>query len=277
MSRRGRSGPAISLFAFQDIITSVTAIVIVVVLFLALDLVQRKAVAHAESPVGVVEDLTARITELQSELERLRSVTAHTDATVREVAQFSPSELQAEVTNAERSLQDLQARRKQLVERHLQWQSREKAVLAAQFDLRPRQVQLEQTLQANQDWQRQIAEGRNDKRPIYGLPRGVTAGGWVAVIEEDRVTIAPLGLRAKPTEFGQGPFSLITGTAAGGFIKWVQNERQQRAYFLLLIRPGGVEQFHEIDLEFSEKSRHYGFDLIDAQQEILHPEKGAAP
>lgn len=68
MSRRGRSGPAISLFAFQDIITSVTAIVIVVVLFLALDLVQRKESARADSPVGVAADLTDRIAELKREL-----------------------------------------------------------------------------------------------------------------------------------------------------------------------------------------------------------------
>ncbi|MBC7817117.1 MAG: hypothetical protein IAG10_09545 [Planctomycetaceae bacterium] len=40
----------ISLFAFQDIITSVTAIVIVVALFLALDLVQRKQGQASESP-----------------------------------------------------------------------------------------------------------------------------------------------------------------------------------------------------------------------------------
>ena len=34
MSRRGRSGPTISLFSFQDIITSVTAIVTVITLLL---------------------------------------------------------------------------------------------------------------------------------------------------------------------------------------------------------------------------------------------------
>lgn len=276
MSRRGRSGPAISLFAFQDIITSVTAIVIVIVLFLALDLIQRKQSAHAGTASGVGEDLTARIAELQAELTRLQAETTRTDATVREVAQFSPAELQAEVTTAERSIQSLQSRHKQLLEHHGLWQSKEKAALAQKFDLRPQQLQLEITRQAHRDVQQQIEEGRNDRRPIYGLPRGITTGGWVAVIEEDVVTVAPLGRRAKPREFRQGALPIITGTAADAFVKWAKQE-EQRAYFLLLIRPGGAAQFDEIASEFIDLSMSYGFDLIDAQQEILHPEKGAAP
>ncbi len=277
MSRRGRSGPAISLFAFQDIITSVTAIVIVVVLFLALDLVQRKESAHADSPAGVVEDLTERIGELRAELERLQAETTRTDATVRELAQFSPAELQAEVTSAERAVQNLQARLKQLVERHKQWQSREKAALAEKFDLRPRQSQLEKSKHASRDLQQQIEEGRNDRRPIYGLPRGVSTGGWVVVIEEEVIFVAPLGRRAKPIKFQQGALPLITGTAASAFLNWIREEKQQKAYFLLLIRPGGAEQANEINFSFTEKSTLNGYDVIGAQDEILHPEKGAAP
>ncbi|MDB5341231.1 MAG: hypothetical protein JWN70_6850 [Planctomycetaceae bacterium] len=277
MSRRGRSGPAISLFAFQDIITSVTAIVIVVVLFLALDLVQRKESAHADSPAGVVEDLTERIAELRAELERLQAETTRTDATVRELAQHSPAELQAEATGAERAVQDLQARLKQLVERHKLWQSREKAALARKFDLRPQQLQLEKSKQASRDLQQQVEEGRNDRRPIYGLPRGVSTGGWVVVIEEEVIFAAPLGRRAKPIKFQQGPLPLVTGTAASAFLRWIRDEKQQKAYFLLLIRPGGAEQAHEINFSFTEKSTLNGYDVIGAQEEILHPEKGAAP
>ncbi len=277
MSRRGRSGPAISLFAFQDIITSVTAIVIVVVLFLALDLVQRKESAHAESPVGVVEDVTERIAELRAKLAKLQAETQRTDETVRQVAEFSPGELEAEVAAAERGIQHLQARLKELKEREATWQSREKIALATKFDLRPKQLQLERTRQATQKIQQEIEEGRNDRRPIYGLPRGVSNGGWVVVIEEEVITVAPLGKRAKPTQFRNGPLPLISDTAADAFLSWVRSEQQQKAYFLILIRPDGAEQFYPIEETFNEKSVKFGFDLIDAQQEILHPEKGAAP
>lgn len=277
MSRRGRSGPSISLFAFQDIITSVTAIVIVVVLFLALELVQRKEAAHADTSSGVAEDLAVRIEELRVELARLRDQTARTDSTVREVAKFSPAELQIEVRNAEQAIQELQSRQKLLAERNKLWQSREKAALAKEFDLQPQQRQLEQARKASDDLEQQIEAGRNDKRPIYGLPKGVTNGGWVAIIEKDIVTVAPLGRPAKPQLFKTGTLSLFSGTSAGAFVKWVKQEKQQNAYFLLLIRPGGATQFDEVDTQFTLSDISYGFDLIDAHQEILHPEKGAAP
>lgn len=277
MSRRGRSGPAISLFAFQDIITSVTAIVIVVVLFLALDLVQRKQAAHADTSAGVAEDLTARISDLKAELARLQAQTAKTDSTVQEVAQFSPAELQADVLAAEQAVNDLLSRERELAARHQSWQAREKAVLTQKFDLQPQQKELEKRRAAHREVQTQIAEGRADNRPIYGLPRGVTSGGWVVVIEQNGVAVAPLGRRAKPLQFQQGAVPILTSTAAGAFLKWVKQERQEQAYFLFLIRPGGASQFDEIDASFSVSSRSYGFDLIGANQEILHPEKGAAP
>src|SRR4051812_47012023 len=109
MSRRGRSGPAISLFAFQDIITSVTAIVIVVVLCLVLDLVQRKQTKHADSSSGVATDLSSRISEIETEIARLKEATAKTDSTVKEVARFSPAELQSQTDASELAIRELQA------------------------------------------------------------------------------------------------------------------------------------------------------------------------
>jgi len=62
MSRRGRSGPTISLFSFQDIITSVTAIVTVITLLLALDLVQRKQSKAGDSSGNLaVEQATVAV------------------------------------------------------------------------------------------------------------------------------------------------------------------------------------------------------------------------
>ena len=93
MSRRGRSGPVISLFAFQDIITSVTAIVIVVVLFLALDLVNRKQGQASESPAVLADELVARIADVEAELIKLRQELARTDELVQQVASTSPADL----------------------------------------------------------------------------------------------------------------------------------------------------------------------------------------
>ena len=92
MSRRGRSGPTISLFSFQDIITSVTAIVTVITLLLALDLVQRKQSDAGDSSGALVVELAARLAQIEDELTELRAATASTDELVREVAATSPAD-----------------------------------------------------------------------------------------------------------------------------------------------------------------------------------------
>ena len=86
MSRRGRSGPVISLIAFQDIITCVTAIVISVALFLALDLVQRKQGQASESPAVLADELIARVAEVEAELAKLREELNRADDLVQQVA-----------------------------------------------------------------------------------------------------------------------------------------------------------------------------------------------
>ena len=78
MSRRGRSGHAISLFAFQDIITSVTAIIIVIVLLLALDLTQQKE-GSAGMPLALANELEQRIESVQTELNDIKSQAEQAD------------------------------------------------------------------------------------------------------------------------------------------------------------------------------------------------------
>lgn len=276
MSRRGRSGPAISLFAFQDIITSVTAIVIVIALFLALDLVQRKAAAHAESAAGVAEDLADRIHEMQAEVDELRVEARRTDAIVKEVAQFSPAELQAEIELLQRTIQNLEDEHGKLAERETAWKSREQAVLAAKFDLQPKRVQLERVEKETRTLQERIEQERREDRPVFALPRGFNKAGWLVVIESAAISVAPMGRQSRPIRFEQEGLRLINGTAVDAFMKWIRAGGHQTAYFLLLVRPGGATQFDELDGRLSVDSISHGFDVIDARQQILHPERGAA-
>jgi predicted RNase H-like nuclease (RuvC/YqgF family) len=88
MSKRARSQPVLSLFAFQDIITSVTGIMILVTLFLALELVSRKegsaaatsrltdemqqAIEDANALEAQIEKNRKHIKHLESELQKGR-------------------------------------------------------------------------------------------------------------------------------------------------------------------------------------------------------------
>lgn len=69
MSQRGRAGAAFSLFSFQDIITSVTGIMILVTLILALELIQRKEASPTEKTEEIIEDLDSTVAEMQKRIE----------------------------------------------------------------------------------------------------------------------------------------------------------------------------------------------------------------
>lgn len=277
MSRRGRSGPAISLFAFQDIITSVTAIVIVVVLFLTLDLVQRKRRNAETSPGQIAVDLIARLAEIDSEFAALRRQAEETDSLVREVAAASPAEIRDEVARREGLIASLLETQKRLQRQRDELRQREKRVIAEQFDLEPAREQRKLLEKETADLQRVVKEVRQDDRPIYTLPRGFRKEGWLAVVESGRILVAPLGRAAKPIEFRAKGSPLFGTSAAEAFAEWIDAEGHASGYFLLLIRPGGSTAFDDVEKKLSSRSTSYGFDLVGTDSRILHPERGAAP
>jgi hypothetical protein len=66
-------------------------------------------------------------------------------------------------------------------------------------------------------------------------------------------------------------------SAADNFEKWIDGQGLSSAYFLVLVRPGTESEFDGVQRMFDRKSISHGFDLVDADQTILHPERGAAP
>ncbi len=276
MSRRGRSGPVISLFAFQDIITSVTAIVIVVTLFLALDLVQRKQGQASESPAVLADELVAQIAKVEAELTRLRKELDNADELVKQVASTSPAELKAEIVRHERALEDLRRELQRQQEKQTRLVAQEQAAAAEKFDLDPLRQRIEQTVRETREMQGQLDQEKQEDRVLFTLPRGFNKEGWIAVVESGRITVAPLGRAAKPQVFvSTGTF--LKKSAADALIDWIDRDRLRSAYFLVLIRPAGSRTFSDLEEAFHGKSISFGFDLIDAERTVLHPERGAAP
>ena len=143
MSRRGRSKDvAISLFSFQDIITSVTAIMILLVLILALELVTRVATkGMAAEDRRVAQQLKRSVAEMEKRLDRLRKEASAAQAAASDAAGFSAKETaekQAKAARAAKELQD-EIRRLEVQLRDAQSSRRtaEGRLAASQTDDRP--------------------------------------------------------------------------------------------------------------------------------------------
>ena len=277
MSRRGRSGPTISLFSFQDIITSVTAIVTVITLLLALDLVQRKQSDAGDSSGALVVELAARLAQIEDELTELRAATASTDELVREVAATSPAELRNEIAQRESAIAELELERARLERQRTGWKAREKAERAEGFELEPVREQQARVEREAAELEQQRKEERAENRTVFSLPHGFQKEGWLVVIGAKQIDVAPLGRPARPVAFVGKGLPLFGTSAAGAFEKWIDDQGLRSAYFLLLVRPEAARTFDEVEELLTKKSVSHGFDLIGADQSILHPERGAAP
>lgn len=276
MSRRGRSGPVISLFAFQDIITSVTAIVIVVTLFLSLDLTQRNQGQAAATPVELVDEIEERISAIETELSTLRRELQSTDELIKQVASTSPTELKAEINRRERVLDALQREFKRQEDRRKQLIQASEAVAAERFDLAPLQQKIEQTVRETRNLQGQVDQETQENRILFTLPRGFNKEGWIAVVEFGQITVAPMERNAKPMVF-VSTGAVFKSTAAEEMMTWIDRSKLRSAYFLILVRPTGARMFSDLEECLHKKSISFGFDLIDAHRTVLHPERGAAP
>jgi hypothetical protein len=122
--------------------------------------------------------------------------------------------------------------------------------------------------------ERQRKEEQADDRRVFSLPRGFQKQGDLAVLEGDRISVAPLGRPATPVEFRAGG---LGKSAAGGLTDGIGRQGLRSAYFLMLVRPDGTALLEELQEQMTAGSISHGFDLIGRKQAILHPERGAAP
>lgn len=274
MSRRGRSGPTISLFSFQDIITSVTAIVTVVTLLLALDLVQRKQSQASDSSSMLALEVVERLTQIDAELAQLQESSDATDELIRDVAAISPGELQAEIVEREAAIAALELERTRLGQLAESTDTRRKAALLEQFELEPAKQQTAQNETLIADLEQQRHQEQAENRLIYALPRGTTRLGWIIEIDGADLVVAPMGRAAKPRRFVSG-LTLLGSSAVKQLMRWIDEENLYTSYFLVLVRPNGTRSFDDVLDALLKKNITHGSDLIGDDQVLFHPERGA--
>lgn len=277
-SRRNRSGPTISLFAFQDIITSVSGIIIVMVLLLSLELVERPEQDSQRITSSVATDVESAITEAEAELETLQGSVQELNSLISDIAETSPSELQNEIDSLRRRIDEKEQGLKRLQAQEEQLKEEKEDVLVQQFDRKDEREELNKVIRELADLQEQLEQEREEDRLVFTLPKGSKKSGWLAVIESGRIETAPIGRESRPIRFTSSSSGFLgTDTAVNQFMEWARDRNASSSYFLVLVRPSGASAFDQLESRLSLSGIQFGFDLIDENQSVLHPKRGAAP
>lgn len=279
MSRRGRTGAAaISLFSFQDIITSVTAIMILLVLILTLELVtrsQQSGVAAEDRRVArqlreAVEALEQRAAELRREAERL-------EHSASRAAGFSAAATEQRREEAETAASRLRLENQSLEPRLRAASSERRAAEAALVraagsadrmsedrveELEAAVTALEAANRREQERQaasRPTAEATPTPRLVYNPDPENAKRPVLLEVAKGRLTALEGGDRLI-TPLGSG-----TGRA---FRRWVDGLDRSSQYVVLILRPSGIELVDDVREAIVRRRVEVGLELVGEDMRV---------
>jgi uncharacterized phage infection (PIP) family protein YhgE len=290
MARRKKPTTAFSLFAFQDIITATTGIMILLTLLLSLSLVVAETQSPAEETVDVIEELEQALSDVEAEVESLEGELDYLEQAAGRVAGFSQGSLEQELEKKTRQVEHLSKETGRLAQkvgdaekRNTSWdqrlsQQRQKRSELKQDKnkLREEQRQLERRLAEVQkelkNLRQRLAETQTSSRMVFN-PRAEDGRiAWLVEIHQDRILIARAGVKARPVVFTGGSSQL-----SSRFSAWVASERKKsKDFFVLFIAPDGIKVFVEMEGQMRSSGFSYGTELIGANTTVVHPSTGGA-
>lgn len=264
---RGNSGTPVSFFAFQDIITGVSGILIILVLLLTLELIEQPD-AEANTPPARAADARSALAAAEAERDEIRSELVGEGDAVRIAAAASAGSLHTEIEDLRAEIARLTAELERLTSVASALKASSKAIEVRRFDTAETVADIEAAERRADELRKEIEAAKKDDRLLFTLPKGLNKNGWLAVVSGTFVEVAPIGREAQPISFSGS-------SSSNSFLMWARERRSD--YFLVLVRPSGIAGFDEIDEEFRQQGFSYGYDVIGEAQEVLHPVRGAAP
>jgi hypothetical protein len=269
MSRRRNEGPPVTLFSFQDIITSVMGIVILVMLVIALELTARElqsAAAQQSQVRSSVREALAAAQERLKEVKQALEVGAWND-----LAGLTHDSIQRETSELERFIPILEQKAKQSQNKLEQLQRRreqaEQALAARASD----EEALKRTQQEQASLEAELTNLASSTTMFFRLAETGGKQVWLVEVAKGLIQAARLG----PTEPPQRFAGSTSESRRKQFLAWAASRNSSGEYFILLIKPSGARLYHEIERELRQKGFQVGLELISAEQTPIDPERGA--
>lgn len=262
MGRRKRAAAPFSLFAFQDIITSVTGIILLITMLMAVELVQNLSRAAAapqeQKSTQVAKMLRQAVSDGTSELDRLQKILDET-TTIR----FNADSLRRRLAEMKAAAGELELQNEQIQKTQEKIDARKVQQNLDANDLTPEAIQALANEQAA--IARQIVAMKQSNRVIFNRPAGAAKAPWLVELNEMSIVAAEMGQVQPPQSFA----------TPAAFLQWVQDEDRDSRYFVLLVKPTTIETFSTIRKALQDRRFDVGYDLLPSNQTAIDAETGA--
>lgn len=262
MARKSRNSSPFSLFSFQDIITSVTGIMILVTMMLTLELLQRKEQSPTVRTAELVEQLRNAQQQTAEQITQLESELASTDA-----IRYDSESLRQNIEELNRSTSELRDEVQDLRDQSARTADQLDAV-ESEAERRLSDEELLAQLEADSEQMEDDLENlRTSNRRIYNASEGDSRVAWLVEVDGDGFTAAQVGVSRAPETFRD----------ISRFLGWASGRSREQEFFMLLARPEGIENFYRANQSLLMDGFVVGYDLIPDGETVIDPETGAAP
>ncbi|MFO7906689.1 MAG: hypothetical protein R6U98_28800 [Pirellulaceae bacterium] len=265
MRRRRQQDSPISLLAFQDIITSVTGVLLLLTLLVTLSLISRELSSPRVHSRAVSEDASAVLEDIRREIENLETRIEAGNTELEDFASISPSAVRRELHDLQQRSADLEMdvnvlRRKTegTSVRLGQWKARKADLAEDRKTLNELERQLERLVEKRRELER-------DNRLIYNPHQAAEKTAWLVEVRHESMVAARAGKTEQPRKFSSVP----------SFLRWTRTRSPAQEYFVFILRPQGIENYRQIFRSLRKSDYDLGMDLIGNEQTVMDPARGA--
>jgi hypothetical protein len=267
MGRRRTGAMPFSLFAFQDIITSVTGIMILVTLMLVLDFLEKVEGAPQQQSHQVIDEVRSALSKVAMEVATLQANFDQHDDVPNDLVVLDVSTLSSRLssvldvnTTLQMELQQVRTLQARTSESLATWRQRSEESSSTLNEIE----RLREKVESNQH---KIDRLKMSNRVIFTVPQTGSEKPWLVEIGEGQIRVAEMGRSSPPQSF----------QTDDAFFSWLSARNPQNEYLVVLVSPESVDRFDVLANSLFEKRFPYGVNLLRSGQSAIDSETGAAP
>lgn len=259
MSRR-KGFAGVSFFSFQDIVTSVLGIFMLIMMILVVEFIEKQKKAGSASKKGIDKQLLASLDELRDHNQALEIQIRETkDISNNEMNSFQIAELTKELSSeiefVRNQLRITNEQNRQLEEAvaELQKDATTLAELSAKKDTERNELRhIDEQLKKL----RSTAQKFKDEDSLV-FRQSQTSGRSIVVVD-----FKPSGIEVLRMAIGQR--EKLANHSIKNFSDWLRKQDIRSSHYLFFVRPGAADEFQDLN-DYAKKAGYsYGFDAVPA-------------
>ena len=268
MSRRKRKNNSqFSLFVFQDIITCVMGIMLLLTLMMCLQITATVASDTASPVEQTLDEMKQQAADLAAEVMQLQQLAGEQIVLLNSGAIEDPELIKEQSLTMENENQLANETIRELWQQHTENETSLESIIKTDKDRQAQISETETLRDDNRNLSKRLDELKRGDRVIYNAHNSSATTCWlVELTNATTIQAAELGKSIPPLSF----------TSQTDLQFWMLQRQRSGAVFLILVKPDAADSFELLSEELRLKSVTFGFDLLPQDKLAIDPILGAA-